>query len=146
MAKKVLVPLDSGTDHEETLRLVADLARGAGATVRLLHVAPVPDNVVSAEGRIVAFADQEMRRLEATWLDSLHAADPIFEGLSVERVMRFGHPVEEILDEAEAFGADLILVGTTCRNAVKRTILGSVAEQVVRRAKASVLLLRPSLA
>ncbi len=33
--------------------------------MRLIHVAPVPDNRVSAEGRVIAYADQEMQRLEA---------------------------------------------------------------------------------
>lgn len=46
----------------------ADTARGAGATVRLLRVAPVPNNVVNGAGRVIAYADQEMRRIEVEWL------------------------------------------------------------------------------
>jgi nucleotide-binding universal stress UspA family protein len=65
MAKRILVPLDRSELAETIMPLVAGLARGAGATVRLLHVVPVPENVVSKEGRVVAYADQEMERLEA---------------------------------------------------------------------------------
>jgi nucleotide-binding universal stress UspA family protein len=65
MAKRILVPLDRSDLAESIMPLVADLAPGADATVRLLHVAPVPENVVSTEGRLVAYADQEMERLEA---------------------------------------------------------------------------------
>ena len=39
MAKRILVPLDALERSEAVLPLVADLARGAGSTVRLLHVA-----------------------------------------------------------------------------------------------------------
>ena len=43
MAKRILVPLDETTEHEAILPLVADIARQAGATVRLLHVAGPPE-------------------------------------------------------------------------------------------------------
>jgi len=58
--------------------------------------------------------------------------------------VRFGEPLDEILREAEAFDADLIAVSTVGRSGLGRTILGSVAEQVVRKAAAPVLLFRPS--
>jgi len=145
MAKRILVPLDHGTEYEVILPVVADLARGSGATVRLLHVAPPPDNVVSSEGRVVAYAHQETSRLQNAWLASLQVSEALLVGLTVERTVRFGTPVEEILNEVEAFEADLVIVTTTCRSSVKRGLLGSVAEQVMRRAKPPVLLLRPAL-
>ncbi len=57
--------------------------------------------------------------------------------------MRFGDPVDEILREAEAFDADLIAVTTQGRSALGRTVLGSVAEQIVKKADAPVMLVRP---
>src|SRR5262245_24011662 len=143
MAKRILVPLDRATDHEAMLPFVADTARGGGATVRLLHVAPVPDMVVNDEGLVIAYTDQETRRLETEWLETVRSLEPLLSGVPVEPVIRFGEPVEEILTEADEFDADLIVVTTTCRSAVKRTLLGSVAEQVVRRARSSVALIRP---
>ena len=56
---------------------------------------------------------------------------------------RISEPVAEILQEAEAFGADLIAVTTEGRSAVGRTVFGSVAEQVVRKADVQVMLIRP---
>jgi len=144
MAKRILVPLDNATEYEAILPLIADTARGSGATVRLLHVAPVPQSVLGQGSRIVAYANQEMERLEAEWLHSMQAFEPLLTGVATEHVVRFGEPVEEILTEAEAFAADLIAVTTTCRSGVKRGLLGSVAEQVVKRARPSVLLLRPA--
>jgi nucleotide-binding universal stress UspA family protein len=57
--------------------------------------------------------------------------------------VRFGDPVAEILRDAEQFKADLIAVSTGTRSALGRALLGSVAEQIVRKADVPVMLLRP---
>ncbi len=144
MAKRILVPLDRETEHEAILPVVADLARGAGATVRVLHVAAVPDTLVDDDGRVIAYADQEMQRLEVEWRDWLRPAEAALPPLAIEHAVRYGEPVEEILAEAAEFGADLIVVTTTRRSAVRCALLGSVADRLVRLAKPSVLLLRPA--
>ena len=64
MAKRILVPLDQSLLAESILPIVTDVARGAGATVCLLHVEPVPPSRVDEDGRVLAYADQEMARLE----------------------------------------------------------------------------------
>ena len=145
MAKRILVPLDHDTEQPAILALVADLARGAGASVKLLHVEPVPANVDGPDGRVVAYSDQEMDRMEREWLASLRAVDPLLEGVAAERAVRFGGVVDEIMAEIESFDADLVVMATTCRSSVTRRLLGSVAEQVMRRAGPPVLLLRPAL-
>ena len=141
MAKRILVPLDETVQAESAVDLVADMARGGGATVRLLHVAPVTDNVVS-DGRVVAYADQEAARLEGEALDYLRAVEVRMNGLPVESVVRFGDPMAEILLEAAAFGADLIVMSTKAASGISRVMLGSVAEQVLRRAAPPVILYR----
>ncbi len=60
MAKRILVPLDGAPSSEAVLSLVGAIARSAGSTVRLLHVDPVPDNVEHENGRVIAYADQEL--------------------------------------------------------------------------------------
>jgi nucleotide-binding universal stress UspA family protein len=145
MAKRILVPLDHETDYAAILPLVADLARGAGATVRLLHVEPVPANVDSREGHVVAYSDQEMDRMEREWVASLRATEPLLAGVAVEQTVRFGRVIDEIMTEIDGFDADLVVMTTRCRSSVKRRLLGSVAEQVMRRARPPVLLLRPAL-
>ena len=140
MIKRLLVPLDAAESTEDVLPIVATHAT-TGAMVRLLHVAPPPGTVVTSQGRTVAYADQEMARLEAQWSESLRATASRLHG-AVEHVVRFGDPVAEILIEAEAFGADAILVTTDTRSSVRRALLGSVAEAILRRARIGVLLYR----
>ena len=113
MAKRFLVPLARSADGDHVIPFIADAARAAGATVRLLHVAPVPDNVVTSQGRTVAFADQEVSRLEAEHTEDLRRLEPQLSGIAVDTVVRFGDPVEEILSEADALDADVIAVGST---------------------------------
>ena len=144
MAKRILVPLDRSSTAERVLPLVITLARGSGAAIRLLVVEPVPESRVGQDGRVVAYADQEQARLEAEGLDYLRALTRQCGGVSdVECVVRFGDPVDEILREAGAFDADLIAVTTGERSALGRTVLGSVAEQIVKKADAPVMLVRP---
>ena len=68
MMKRVLVPLDKTEAGEEVLPLVTMLAK-ADATIRLVYVAPVPETVMTPDGRTIAYADQEIARLEAEWAD-----------------------------------------------------------------------------
>ena len=144
MAKQILVPLDRSSSAETILPLVAAMARGVGSTVRLLVVAPVPTNLESSDGRIVAYADQEMARIEAEALDYLRSAAIALCGApDIQYVVRFGDAVSEILREADECGADLIAVTTQGRSAVGRVVLGSVAEEIVRRADAPVMMVRP---
>ncbi len=142
MAKRILVPLDGSVTAEALLDVVADTARGGGAAVRLLRVAPLLNSLVGADGRVVAYADQEMEREEAEALDYLRSVEGRLAGIDVDYIVRFGQPLDEILREADAFNADLIAVGTAGRSGLSRAILGSVAEQVVRKAAVPVLLFR----
>ena len=144
--KRIVVPLDASRVAESVLPVVADLARAGGGSIRLLRVEPLPDNCVDADGRVVAYADQEMARLEAEGLDYLRTVAARLGGIPIESCVRFGDPLTEILKEADAFDADLIAVTTAGRSGLGRTVLGSVAERVFRKAETPVLLYRPSRA
>ena len=109
MAKRILTPIDGCEESTAIVPVVAALARGAGSTVRLLRVYPVPERVMGPHGRTIAYVDQEMARLTALGLDELAHVEAELEGIPVERVVRFGEPSEEIRLEAEAFNADLIV-------------------------------------
>jgi len=142
--KRIVVPLDASPVAESVLPVVADLARAGGGSIRLLRVEPLPDSCVDADGRVVAYADQEMARLEAEGLDYLKTVAARLGGIPIESCVRFGDPLTEILKEADAFNADLIAVTTAGRSGLGRTVLGSVAERVFRKAETPVLLYRPS--
>ena len=140
MAKRILVPLDKSETSESVLPVVAGLASAMGATVRLMHVEPNAKELMDSSGRVVVYIDQDAARLEADGMDYLADMAARLPGLSVERAVRFGDPVREILTEAESFGADLIAVTTTGRSGLRRAVFGSVAEQVFNQAAVPVVL------
>ena len=141
--KRILLAVDRSPRAEAVAAITADTARGAHAAVRLLHVAPEASAVHDAQGRVVVYADQETESFSSRGVDFLRTLEVYFSGMPVESVVRFGDPVAQILDEAEAFQADLIVVGTAGRSGIGRVLLGSVAERVFGRATVPVILVRP---
>jgi nucleotide-binding universal stress UspA family protein len=138
MAKRILLPLGPGTPADSFIAAVGDLARGAGATVRLVRVVDAPSNVIDVDGRIIAYADQETIRVEAEARDDLETIALMLDGVPGDIVVRFGDPVPQILAEAEAFGADLIALGVRHRRRFR--LDGGVADRVARRATTPVAL------
>jgi nucleotide-binding universal stress UspA family protein len=89
---------------------------------------------------VMKSATEQTEKLAAHVADLLRGS-----GLSVTKAVRFGDPCTEIVDDARAWGADLIVVGSRGRSGISRWFLGSVAEYVVRHARSSVEVLRSSI-
>jgi nucleotide-binding universal stress UspA family protein len=142
MTKRILTPIDGREQSEAIVPVVAALARGAGSTVRLLRVFPVPEHVIGPYGRTIAYVDQEMARLTAEGMDELAHIEAEFDGIPVERIVRFGDPAEEIRLEAEAFNADLVTLATTRRSRLGSALVPGVAERLERDARVPTLVLR----
>ena len=60
----------------------------AGAAVKLLHVGPLPDNQCGRDGYLIAYADQEIARLEAQHLDYLATVEVRLANVPVECAVR----------------------------------------------------------
>jgi nucleotide-binding universal stress UspA family protein len=142
MAKRILAPIDPRDPGGQIVQVLGALARDSGATLRLLRVMPVPERVVDPHGWTVAYADQEMERLTAVGRDDLQRLEDELGDITVESVVRFGKPVEEILLEAEAFDADLIALSGAARGRLRRFFARGVADGVVDRALVPTLVLR----
>jgi nucleotide-binding universal stress UspA family protein len=83
-----------------------------------------------------AMAEQELGRF----------VDGVRQGRTVERRLRVGEVVPEILAEIDAFAADLVVLGTHGRGGFERFLLGSVAEYLARAATCNVLIVPPRAA
>ena len=142
-AKRILVPLDCRESSEAAAALAADLARSSGGTVRLLQVHPVPAQRMGTFGRMVAYADQEMARLTGEGRDYLESVEARLGSVPAEMIVRFGDPREEILTEAEAFDADLIVV-TAPRRAgwLSRLGRGGIGERLLHDSTVPVVVVR----
>jgi nucleotide-binding universal stress UspA family protein len=139
MMKKILAPIG---EDEAIVPVVSALAQGAGSTVRLVRVFPVPEGVIDSDGRMLVYGHQEMERLTAEGLHDLARVEAQLGGIPVESVVRFGDPAEEILLEADAFDADVIALEAPRRGRLHDALAPSVADQVARKATIPTLTLR----
>lgn len=144
MVRTILVPLDGSEFGEQALPLALGLARSARTALHLVHVHKpvVPSDI--ADGLITESSLDELARThERAYLDRLvdrvrGAAD------IVATTALLDGPIAETLDqEAQARQAGLTVMTTHGRGPVSRFWLGSVADQLVRRASVPVLLVRP---
>lgn len=142
--KKILVAVDFSGYSSHVADYAATLARCSDdVKVVVLYVAPTmsqyvgfhvpPSSIDNFVGEIVAGADATMNAFVAENLP----------GLEVTGKVVTGYPAEEILEQAEAEEADLIVMGTHGRKGIDRILFGSVAEKVVKTAKCPVLTVRP---
>ena len=141
--KRILVPLDGRETAEAVVPVVAALARDTGATVRLLRIFPVPSQVTTPQGFMVASVDHEMARLESRALSDFAPAELGLAELPVETVVRYGEPVEEIAREAEVFGADMIALTSGRRGRLRSALAPGVAQRVQTRTATPTLVLYP---
>jgi CBS domain-containing protein len=135
----ILVPLDGAPGSEAVLETVGEIARAEGAAVRLLSVQP-PPHEVEVRGRVVAYSDQETSRVEGEAQDYLKRVAAGLGPVPVSFAVRFGEPVEQIVEEAEASHATLIAMATHRRTGIARIVKGSVAERVERTTTVPVML------
>ena len=140
MAKRILVPLDHS--DRTIVPVVAALARGAGATVRLLRVLPVPEMKVGPYGRVISYVDQEMESLRGSARVDLESAEAELAGVPVDSVVRFGNVSAEIALEADAFSADLIALTESRHGTLRHVVRPTTADRLTGRVEPPVLVLR----
>lgn len=137
----ILVPLDGTSGSEAVLDTIGEIARAEGASVRLLSV-HTPVHEVEVEGRIVSYADQETERIEAETRTYFQRVAANLGPVTVTFGVRFGEPVAQIVEEAEAVRATLIAMATHRRTGIARIFKGSVAERVERGTTIPVMLVQ----
>jgi universal stress protein G len=140
MYKSILVPIDlADTDlAKPAITTAATLAETWGGSVRLLNVLPMTP-VMLAEYVPADFDTQQRQSSEEAL--AIVARESGIDSAHVSSVIRQGGIYHEILEEAAAMKADLIVM-TSHRPAMRTYFLGSNAGHVVRYAKCSVLVVR----
>jgi nucleotide-binding universal stress UspA family protein len=136
--RTILHPTDFSEHARYAFRLACALARDYGAKLIVLHVAE-PPIAVYGEGVIVPVMDP-IHEEAKNKLHNIRPPDP--EEVYIEHRMLEGDPPEEILAVAKELPCELIVMGTHGRTGLRRLIMGSVAEEVVRKALCPVLTVR----
>jgi nucleotide-binding universal stress UspA family protein len=137
--KRILVPTDFSADADEAFRVAHSLARALRAELIVFHVAR-PPAVVTEGGALLAEPGQESTDLWQRFRE-FQAGDP---PVRIEhRVIVDDRPsAAHILEILDKLGCDLIVMGTHGRRSLRHVLFGSVAEDVVRRARCPVMLVK----
>lgn len=142
--KRILVPLDFSGESRQALLHAIGLAEKFDARIVLVHVvAPVLSPIMPPETG-VALAPVPIpgqRKAAATQLHE-RGENLVPRALYERSIVTLGHAASEIIAIAKRTDADLIVIATRGRSGVKRFLLGSTAEQVVREARCPVMTVR----
>lgn len=144
--RRILCPVDFGELSMLALKYAAAGARTFGAELVVLHVVQpdVPPYFTraqidilrrqwrSAEARILAYLKTYLRR----------GLGPGLKDLQVRPVVKESSPAAGIVDAIRDEKPDLVVMGTHGRSGVKRFLLGSVTETVIRNAQTPVFVVR----
>ena len=141
--KTILHPTDFSWRSEDALKLACALARDYGARLILLHVKEMPSVQFGELGPNLPEPGNCMESLRAT-LRELPVDDLTID--ETERRIEEGDPADVIVRVASETESDLIVMSTHGRRGVGRLVVGSVAEEVLRRAPCPVLTVRQPLA
>lgn len=132
MYTRVLVPLDGSKTAEKVLPWTRSLARCLNLAVELLTVIPIAGragHIMAERGRYLGPVIDEQENCIRLYLENI-ARD--FPALTVTCTVTRGDPATAIIEKAAADRGTLITMATHGRSGIRRWLLGSVAEKVLR--------------
>jgi universal stress protein A len=132
--RTILHPNDFSQSSTFAFGVAAALARDYGARIVVVHVAE-PALAVALDGVMVSPPDIDWEALR----QRLCYLCPSDAQVQVEHIVAEGSPPTDIVRLAQDYNADIIVMGTHGRTGLSRLVMGSVAEQVVRRAPCPVV-------
>ena len=142
MLKKILLATDGSETSMRAAKNAVSIGKKAGATVTAVYVVDV-HRLAQLPG-YAAMPGIKDNLMELMFKEGSEALEEIEDmardaGVAYERVVAEGDPGEELLKLCRDPGFDLIVLGTIGKSGLKRFLLGSVAEKVVRHSHVPVL-------
>ncbi|MFA9417124.1 universal stress protein [Natrinema sp. HArc-T2] len=139
MYSQILFPTDGSEGSAVAFGHVLEIADTHGATVHVLHVADTTrDSVFRRQGEVVDTLEQEGETIVRDASDRARQ-----RGIETVTEVRQGEPYSTVADYAASHDIDLTVMPTHGRQGLKRFLLGSTTERVIRQAETPVLTLRP---
>ena len=138
---RILVPTDGSREAELALTTAADLAKSTDSKLHVLHVGEVP--LVYHPERHAYQAEYEEHEKEAQQLLESQVERIDGAGAKVAQAhLRTGRADEEIVELAQSIDAGLIVMGSRGQGRLRRALVGSVSESVIRHAHCPVTIVR----
>jgi nucleotide-binding universal stress UspA family protein len=143
---KILLATDGSREAESAAQVAAELVDKTGSELHVVHVEVVPYFAKYSAGTPSGFDRQlyeEIKEEAQETLRKLTWRVKVAGGAVAEDHLRMGVPGKEIVSLAEAIGAGLIVMGSRGRGGMRRALMGSVSDSVVRHAHCPVMVVRP---
>jgi nucleotide-binding universal stress UspA family protein len=138
---RILVATDGSREAQLALTTAADLAKSTDSELHVVHVGELP--IIYHPERHAYRAGYEEHEKEAQQL--LEAQVDRIEGVGTTEAqahLRMGRADEEIVELAQSIDAGLIVMGSRGHGRLRRALVGSVSESVVRHAHCPVTIVR----
>jgi nucleotide-binding universal stress UspA family protein len=135
---KILLATDGSQEATLAASTAAELAKGTDSELHVVHVGSFIPTFLAATEEQPGQAAREARRTLDDEVGRIQAAD----GTVVQAHLRFGGAPEEVVVLAEDIGAGLIVMGSRGRGGIRRALLGSVSETVMRHAHCPIMIIR----
>jgi universal stress protein A len=135
--KRILCAVDFSPDSLAAFDVAVETARLYSASLHIFHVIEAQPAVPpQVEIRIVEEANAAMEKLVAS-------AESSLDGLAFTTEVTSGQAFVEIVERAREWRADLIVLGSKGITSLEEIIIGGTAENVMKEAPCSVLVVRP---
>jgi len=138
----ILLAVDGSEEASAAARMAVELADRTDSELHVVHVGEVrPVYHPERRGYHARYEElqEEARRLLEEQVDELRSA-----GGTVSRAhLRMGRPDEEIVVLGEEIGAGLIATGSRGVSGMRRALMGSASDSIVRHAHCPVMVVRP---
>jgi nucleotide-binding universal stress UspA family protein len=152
---KILLATDGSSEAELATRTAADLAQKTGSELHVIHVLDVAQFTMFAAGAtddpegieqpdpileelLVRLSEQRGKEVLDTEVERVRSAG----GTVAQAHLKMGGVAREIVHLAEDLGFGLIVLGSRGRGGIRRALMGSVSDSVVRHAHCPVLVVR----
>lgn len=136
----IVAAIDFSGSTDPVVRTARHLAEALGCRVWLIHVAEPDPDFVGYEGGPDAVRDQVAARYQREHRELHGLADRLrAAGIDATALLVQGQTVETIVETAQRYVAELIVMGSHGHGAVWDLLVGSVSEGVIRRASCPVV-------
>ena len=142
---KILVATDGSEEADLALQTATDLARYTGSELHLVYARSMPtvSGFSAAEPLGTSAVDEEQASKRAQrFLDDQVERIGAEGGPVAQAHLRWGRPAREIAHLADEIGAGLIVMGSRGLGGMRRALMGSVSDSVLRHAHCPVLIVR----
>lgn len=145
---KILLATDGSEEAELAASTAADLAKASASELHVLHVGPglplyeLPDYPARFEEMVA----EQRREAKSILDDQVRGIEALGVAVVGAHLEMDGRPARALVELGEKLGAGLVVMGSRGLGGLRRTLMGSVSDSVVRHAHCPVMVVRPEKA